>query len=112
MVDWPEPQAREDVLLVRSRGIGIRGTDVEIIAGEYGEAPPAEEQLILGHESLGEVLQAPPGSGFEPGQLLAALATTQYGLDTYAVDIIESGRKPDLVRDVSCRSDPRVDHRG
>ena len=56
MVDWPEPQAREDALLVKSRGIGICGTDVEIIAGDYGEAPPTEERLILGHESLGEVL--------------------------------------------------------
>lgn len=35
-------------------------------------------------------------TGAGPIGLLAALATTQYGLDTYVVDIVESGRKPDL----------------
>ena len=29
--------------------------------------------------------------------LLAALATTQFGLDTYVVDLVDSGPKPDLV---------------
>ena len=200
MVDRPEPQVSGDVLLVRSRAIGICGTDAEIVAGDYGEAPPGEQRLVLGHESLGEVVEAPAGSGFEPGQLvvgvvrrpdpvpcdhcavgewdmcrndrytesgikqrhgyaqewytlepgfavpvdealgdlgvlvepasvvakagahavhflqrsevaprtalitgagpiglLAALATTQYGLDTYVVDLVDSGPKPDLV---------------
>ena len=29
--------------------------------GEYGWAPPGEERLVLGHESLGRVLEAPAG---------------------------------------------------
>ena len=37
---------------------------VEIIAGDYGWAPPGRERLVLGHESLGRVLEAPAGSGF------------------------------------------------
>ena len=36
-------------------------------------------------------------TGAGPIGLLAALATTQYGLDTYVVDIVDSGPKPDLV---------------
>jgi threonine dehydrogenase-like Zn-dependent dehydrogenase len=203
MEDRPRPVSTGEALLVRSRGIGICGTDAEIIAGDYGEAPPGEQRLILGHESLGEVVEAPAGSGFEPGQLvvgvvrrpdpepcdhckagewdmcrndrytesgikqrhgyaqewytlepgfavpvdealgdlgvlvepasvvakagahavhflrrsevqprtalitgagpiglLAALAATQYGLNTYVVDIVDSGPKPDLVRDL------------
>jgi threonine dehydrogenase-like Zn-dependent dehydrogenase len=202
MIDLPAPAPLSDgALLVRPRIIGICATDAEIIAGDYGEAPPGEQRLILGHESLGEVVEAPAGSGFVPGQLvvgvvrrpdpepcdhcareewdmcrnglftecgikqrhgyaqelyslepeyaipvdpslgdlgvlvepasvvgkasaiclhflkrtqvpprtalitgagpiglLAALATTQYGLDTYVVDIVETGLKPDLVR--------------
>jgi threonine dehydrogenase-like Zn-dependent dehydrogenase len=203
MIDLPPPDPAEGSLLVRTRAIGICGTDVEIIEGGYGEAPPGEQRLILGHESLGEVIEAPAGSGFAPGQfivgivrrpdpvpcdycalgawdmcrnglytesgikqrhgyaremfrldpafavpidsslgdlgvlleptsvitkasvhslhflqrtavpartalitgagpigLLAALATTQYGLDTYVVDIVESGPKPDLVQEL------------
>ena len=73
MVDRPEPQVSGDVLLVRSRAIGICGTDAEIIAGDYGEAPPGEQRLVLGHESLGEVVEAPAGSGFEPGQLVVGV---------------------------------------
>ena len=37
-------------------------------------------------------------TGAGPIGLLAALATSQYGLDTYVVDIVDSGPKPDLVR--------------
>ena len=73
MVDLPEPLVGADELLVRSRVIGICGTDAEIIAGEYGEAPPGEQRLILGHESLGEVVWAPSGSEFRAGQLVVGV---------------------------------------
>jgi threonine dehydrogenase-like Zn-dependent dehydrogenase len=201
MIDVPQPEPTDAALLVKSRAIGICGTDAEIIAGGYGQAPLGEERLIIGHESIGEVVDAPPRSGFATGQLvvgvvrrpdpepcdhcargewdmcrngrftecgiqkrhgyarelynlepecavpidpelgelgvlvepasvvakagslavlfsrrssvpprtalitgagpiglLAALAATQYGLDTYVVDIVERGLKPDLVR--------------
>jgi threonine dehydrogenase-like Zn-dependent dehydrogenase len=39
-------------------------------------------------------------TGAGPIGLLAALATCQYGLETYVVDIVDSGPKPDLVRDL------------
>ena len=73
LVELPEPQRTEGEVLVRGRAVGICGTDAEIIAGEYGAAPPGEAQLILGHESLGEVLEAPPGSGFAAGDLVAGI---------------------------------------
>ncbi|HEY4725256.1 MAG TPA: alcohol dehydrogenase catalytic domain-containing protein [Actinomycetota bacterium] len=40
--------------------VGVCGTDAEIASGSYGWAPPGEEQLILGHESLGRVLDPGP----------------------------------------------------
>jgi threonine dehydrogenase-like Zn-dependent dehydrogenase len=201
MIEVAPPEPSEGSVLVRTLAVGICGTDVEILEGGYGEAPPGEGHLILGHESLGEVIEAPAGSGFAPGQLvvgivrrpdpepcdhceigeldmcrnglyrecgikqlhgyareqfrldpefaipvdsklgdlavlmepasvvvkacvqslhflqrtgvpartalitgagpiglLAALGTSQYGLDTYVVDIVEGGPKPDLVR--------------
>jgi threonine dehydrogenase-like Zn-dependent dehydrogenase len=73
MLDIPLPAARDGSLLVRSRAIGICGTDAEIIEGGYGEAPPGEDRLVLGHESLGEVIEAPPGSRFSAGDLVVGI---------------------------------------
>jgi glucose 1-dehydrogenase len=56
-----EPAAAEGAILVRALALGVCGTDREIIAAEYGEAPPGADRLILGHESLGMVEEAPPG---------------------------------------------------
>lgn len=67
-----EPVAGEDLLLVRARALGVCGTDSEIVRGEYGVAP-AGERLILGHESLGEVIRAPRGSGFSEGDLIVGI---------------------------------------
>jgi threonine dehydrogenase-like Zn-dependent dehydrogenase len=49
------------------------GTDREIAEDGYGTPPPGEERLVLGHESLGEVIDAPEGSGFVPGDLIAGV---------------------------------------
>jgi threonine dehydrogenase-like Zn-dependent dehydrogenase len=63
----PEPAKTDGALLVRALALGICGTDREILAASYGSAPPGSERLILGHESLGIVEDAPPGSGFARG---------------------------------------------
>jgi threonine dehydrogenase-like Zn-dependent dehydrogenase len=68
----PEPPPSEGSILARAIALGICGTDREIVAGDYGKAPPGRERLILGHESLGRVEQAPRGSGFAPGDLIVA----------------------------------------
>jgi threonine dehydrogenase-like Zn-dependent dehydrogenase len=65
--DVPEPRASEGALLADAIALGICGTDHEIVAGHYGEAPGGQERLILGHESLGRVREAPPDSGFAAG---------------------------------------------
>ena len=71
--DVPPPPAQAESLLVEAVALGVCGTDREIIAGKYGEAPPGERRLILGHESLGRVLEAPPGCGFAAGDLVAGV---------------------------------------
>ena len=73
LTDLPEPPLEDGPVLVKTRAIGVCGTDIEIIAGDYGWAPPGEERLALGHESLGEVLEAPAGSGFAPGDLVVGI---------------------------------------
>lgn len=69
----PEPASAEGAILVDGVALGICGTDAEIVRGEYGEAPPGSERLILGHESLGRVAEAPAGSGFAPGDLVVGI---------------------------------------
>ena len=69
----PEPPASAGAVLVRTLAMGVCGTDLELVRGEYGEAPPGEQRLVLGHESLGEVLEAPAGSGLKPGQHVAGI---------------------------------------
>ena len=69
----PEPSGADGALLVRGRLMGVCGTDREIADGEYGEAPPGESELIIGHEGLGEVLEAPAGSGFRAGDLVVGI---------------------------------------
>ncbi|HEX7232392.1 MAG TPA: alcohol dehydrogenase catalytic domain-containing protein, partial [Candidatus Binatia bacterium] len=39
---------------------GVCGTDKEICAFEYGTPPKDSEQLVIGHESLGEVVEVGP----------------------------------------------------
>ena len=71
--DVPEPDAGAGGLLVDGLALGICGTDGEIVRGEYGWAPEGEQRLVLGHESLGRVLEAPEGSRFAPGDLVVGI---------------------------------------
>ncbi|NDZ77204.1 glucose 1-dehydrogenase [Streptomyces sp. SID10853] len=71
--DVGEPGPEHGALLVEGRLLGICGTDLDIADKGYGAPPPGEERLIVGHESLGKVLEAPEGSGFAPGDLVAGI---------------------------------------
>src|SRR5215813_10670961 len=73
ITNMPEPPAQDGPVLARTQAIGICGTDLEIINGDYGSAPPGQSQLIIGHESLGRVAEAAPGSGFRTGDLVVGI---------------------------------------
>jgi threonine dehydrogenase-like Zn-dependent dehydrogenase len=49
---------------------GLCGTDADLAAGEYGVAPPGEDYLVLGHESLGRVTEVGPAADVTLGQLV------------------------------------------
>ena len=71
--DVSDPPPSDGVVLVRSLALGVCGTDREIVAGLYGWAPPGRERLVIGHESLGTVEDAPVNSGFKRGDLVAGI---------------------------------------
>jgi len=45
------PPVCDGAVIVRVLTLGICGTDLEIIKGEYDWSPPGTDQLIIGHES-------------------------------------------------------------
>ncbi|HII06278.1 MAG TPA: glucose 1-dehydrogenase [Methanotrichaceae archaeon] len=57
MVEVPVPKVGDDEVLVKVRLVGLDGTDREIDEGLYGDPPEGENFLIIGHESLGEVVK-------------------------------------------------------
>jgi threonine dehydrogenase-like Zn-dependent dehydrogenase len=71
--EFPEPDVREGSVLVEAVAVGVCGTDVEIVEGKYGWAPPGKTRLVLGHESLGRVLDPGPNSSFKKGDLVVGI---------------------------------------
>jgi threonine dehydrogenase-like Zn-dependent dehydrogenase len=69
----PEPPASDGSILVEGLRAGICGTDLELVAGQFGSGRPGSDRLVIGHESLGRVLEAPPGSGFATGDLVMGI---------------------------------------
>ncbi|MBI2529349.1 MAG: alcohol dehydrogenase catalytic domain-containing protein [Candidatus Rokubacteria bacterium] len=61
--DWPAPSVGPGELLLRVRGCGLCGSDIAKLASSQATVP-----AVLGHEVVGEVLDAGPGvSRFAPG---------------------------------------------
>lgn len=65
VVTVDEPKPGPDEALLRMRRVGICGTDLHIYQGHLDHRVPRGG--ILGHETFGEVVSAPAGSGFAPG---------------------------------------------
>ena len=73
LTDMPEPPESDGPVLVETIAIGVCGTDLEICSGAYGWAPPGEQRLVLGHESLGRVLEAPAGGALAKEDLVVGI---------------------------------------
>ncbi len=71
--DTPEPDERDGSVLVEAVAVGLCGTDAEIVDGKYGWAPPGKDRLVLGHESLGRVIDPGPRGGLKQGDLVVGI---------------------------------------
>jgi len=69
----PEPNPHDGSVLVEAMAVGVCGTDIEMVAGKYGWAPPGKSRLVLGHESLGRVVDTGPSSSLRTGDLVAGI---------------------------------------
>ncbi len=58
VIDEPEPKISTPTeVKLRMIEAGVCGTDKEICAFEYGTPPEGSDYLVIGHESLGEVVE-------------------------------------------------------
>ncbi len=71
--DVPEPDVSNGSVLVEAIAVGVCGTDVEIVEGKYGWSPPDKGRLVLGHESLGRVLDPGAAGGLKKGDLVVGI---------------------------------------
>jgi threonine dehydrogenase-like Zn-dependent dehydrogenase len=71
VIDHPEPSVTSPTeVKLRMLDVGICGTDKEIVSFEYGTPPAGSPYLIIGHESLGEVVEVGPAvKRVKPGEL-------------------------------------------
>jgi threonine dehydrogenase-like Zn-dependent dehydrogenase len=77
LADLPEPSLDEIPagrgVLVRVLRVGVDGTDKEITAAEYGNAPTGYDFLVIGHEGFGRVEAVGPNvTEFRPGDYVVA----------------------------------------
>ncbi|MBX9388165.1 glucose 1-dehydrogenase [Streptomonospora nanhaiensis] len=71
--ELPDPEPADGEMLVQGLALGMCGTDREIADAQYGDPPAGRDWMVLGHESLGRVRSAPPGSGFTEGDLVVGV---------------------------------------
>jgi threonine dehydrogenase-like Zn-dependent dehydrogenase len=69
----PEPDPGDGPVLVEAVAAGVCGTDVEIVEGKYGWAPPGKTRLVLGHESLGRVIDPGAARTLRAGDLVVGI---------------------------------------
>ena len=89
--DVPQPTPQAGQVLLKVLRVGVCGTDRDIIAGFYGEAPKGSTSLTLGHESLcriDELGQHVEDTSLAPGQL-----------------VVPTVRRPCADNCLNCRSD-------
>jgi len=73
VVECAEPVCGPSELLVEGLAVGICGTDQDLAGAVYGWPVKDRERLILGHESLGRVIDPGDCAGFAAGDLIVGL---------------------------------------
>jgi threonine dehydrogenase-like Zn-dependent dehydrogenase len=70
--DVPDPRPKAYEAVVRVHSAGVCATDVDLHQGSLGRAPLGSDYLVIGHENLGVVEHAPPGSKVRTGDLVVS----------------------------------------
>src|SRR5213078_4594126 len=75
LIDREPPRlAAPTEVRLRMLDVGVCGTDREICAFQYGTPPAGHDHLVIGHESLGEVVEVgAAASRLKPGDLVVPM---------------------------------------
>jgi len=75
LMEHPEPAlASPTDVKLRVLEVGVCGTDREIVTFQYGDPPAGSEYLVIGHESLGEVVEVGAAvTRTRPGDLIVPM---------------------------------------
>ncbi len=110
--DQPEPELRDNDLLVEIRAASVNQLDAKIRTGEFRMVIPHKMPLILGHDLAGVVLKTGPRvTGFKPGdEVYGCLPVNRIGgfAERVAVDASFFARKPANLTMVETASLPVV----
>ncbi|MGH8871299.1 MAG: glucose 1-dehydrogenase [Acidimicrobiia bacterium] len=71
--DLPEPIPGSEDSLIETLVVGVCGTDHEILDGDLGHPPSGRDDIVLGHEALGRVVESSESSALEPGDLVVPI---------------------------------------
>ncbi|KAA1379978.1 NADPH:quinone oxidoreductase family protein [Aeromicrobium fastidiosum] len=93
--DVPEPVAGEGQVLIRVRAAGVAFPEVLLSRGLYQMKP--ELPFVPGAEIAGEVVTAPEGSGFAPGDRVAALCLLGGFAELAVAPVTETFALPDNI---------------
>jgi threonine dehydrogenase-like Zn-dependent dehydrogenase len=81
VIDHPEPKIESPTQAkLRMLDIGVCGTDKEIARFDYGTPPQGSDYLVIGHESLGRVVEVgPQASSVKVGDLVVTMVRRPCG---------------------------------
>jgi NADPH:quinone reductase-like Zn-dependent oxidoreductase len=83
IIEHEVPRLSEpDQVMLRMLDVGICGTDKEICSFEYGTPPEGQKHLVIGHESVAEIVEV--GSAVEhlhAGDLVVRMGRYLAGVD-------------------------------
>jgi threonine dehydrogenase-like Zn-dependent dehydrogenase len=93
VIEHPEPRISSPTeVRLRMLDVGICGTDKEIVACDYGTPPQGSPYLVIGHESLGEVIETGAAvTRLKPGDL--AVPSVRRPCDNLDCIACRSGRQ-------------------
>ena len=93
VIDHPEPSIVSPTeVKMRMLDVGICGTDKEIVSFQYGTPPDGSKYLVIGHESLAQVIDVGPKvTNVKPGDL--AVATVRRPCDVPTCIACRAGRQ-------------------
>ncbi len=71
--EFADPAPTDDGILVETIAVGVCGTDRDVLDGDLGYPEKGKDRLVIGHEAVGRVIEAPAEIGLQTGDLVVPI---------------------------------------